>query len=169
MVDQQKMRASDADREAVVSRLRVALEEGRLKTDEYLARMERAYQAVTYGDLAELYSDLPAASAAYTVAHREPAAPAQPARTPPPASVRHGLVAGLPAALKVAWTVWLVAVSINVVVWVLVMGTSGHLVYPWPVWVAGPWGAALAAVSLGATQLRRGHGSAPGQLPPAEG
>ena len=167
MVDQQDMRASDADREAVVDRLRAALEEGRLKTDEYLGRMERAYQAVTYGDLAALHSDLPAAAAAGPVAHREPAAPAKTARTPAPAPVRRGL-AGLPAPLRAAWTAWLVVVSINVVVWLLVMGTSGHLVYPWPVWVAGPWGAALAAISLCVTQSRRGHGSGPGRLPRGE-
>jgi hypothetical protein len=41
----------------------------------------------------------------------------------------------MPAPLKVLWTIWLVAVSVNVVVWVLVVGSSGHFVYPWPVWV----------------------------------
>ena len=34
--------------------------------------------------------------------------------------------------------------AINVVVWALVSGTSGHLVYPWPLWVAGPFGAACS-------------------------
>jgi hypothetical protein len=55
----------------------------------------------------------------------------------------------LPAALKVLWTIWLTAVSINVVVWALVSGTGGQLAYPWPLWVAGPYGAALFAVSVG--------------------
>lgn len=171
MDDRPEMRASDADRDAVVQRLRVALEEGRLKTDEYMARMERAYHAVTYGDLAPLHADLPESTA---VAGREPAAPAAPNAAPraaaaarPPAA-RNG-VAGLPTPLKVAWTAWLVVVSINIVIWVLVMGTSGHLVYPWPVWVAGPWGAALAAISVGSTQFRRGHRTAPERLPRGEG
>jgi hypothetical protein len=33
--------------------------------------------------------------------------------------------------------------------------TTGHLVYPWPVWAAGPYGGALFAVSAGVTQIRR--------------
>lgn len=172
MDDRPEMRASDADRDAVVQRLRVALEEGRLKTEEYVARMERAYHAVTYGDLAPLHADLPQPTA---VAGREPAAPAashagvpHTAAAPRPPAARHG-VAGLPTPLRVAWTAWLVVVSINIVIWVLVMGTSGHLVYPWPVWVAGPWGAALAAISVGSAQFRRGHRAAPERLPRGEG
>src|SRR5215467_258900 len=39
MDDRQRMRASDQDRQAVVDRLRSALEEGRLKTDEFEERM----------------------------------------------------------------------------------------------------------------------------------
>src|SRR5439155_18395905 len=62
MVDQQKMRASDRDRQQVVERLRSALEDGRLTMEEYVNRMEVAYQAATYGDLAPLYADLPASN-----------------------------------------------------------------------------------------------------------
>ncbi|MGH3419526.1 MAG: hypothetical protein ACRDOD_08050, partial [Streptosporangiaceae bacterium] len=57
--------------------------------------------------------------------------------------------------LKVLWSIWLIAVSVNVVVWALVSGTGGHLAYPWPVWVAGPYGAVLFAVSVAATLFRR--------------
>jgi hypothetical protein len=70
-----------------------------------------------------------------------------------------GYVAGLPAVLRVLWIKWLAVVSINVVVWALVSGTGGHLAYPWPVWVAGPYGAALFAVSAGVTLLRRSRPS----------
>jgi len=42
------------------------------------------------------------------------------------------------------------------VVWVLVSATTAHLIYPWPLWVAGPWGAVLLAVSVSVTQARRG-------------
>ena len=49
--------------------------------------------------------------------------------------------------------------SVNVVVWALVSGTTGHLMYPWPLWVAGPYGAALFAVSAVVSQIR---GSRPG-------
>ncbi len=60
MGDQHKMRASDRDRQQVVDRLRSALGDGRLTMEEYVDRMEVAYQAVTYGDLAPLGADLPA-------------------------------------------------------------------------------------------------------------
>lgn len=60
-----------------------------------------------------------------------------------------GVLAGMPAVLKVLWTIWLTAVSINVVVWALVSSTGGQLAYPWPLWVAGPYGEALFAVSAG--------------------
>ena len=74
-----------------------------------------------------------------------------------------------PAALKVLWTIWLVAVSVNVVVWVLVSGTTGHLQYPWPLWVAGPYGAALLAISVATAQFRRGRGpDSPPSLPPGQ-
>ena len=150
MGDQQKMRASDRDRQQVAERLRGALEDGRLTMEEYVDRMEAAYQAVTYGDLAPLCADLPAPSPVL-------AGPQTAARVPaPPADFsRVGGLAGLPAVLKVLWTIWLAAVSINVVVWALVSGTGGHLAYPWPVWVAGPYGAALLAVSAGVALFRR--------------
>src|ERR1035441_2583957 len=176
MDDRQKMRASDGDRQERVKRLRAALEDGRLKMDEYLDRMGLAYEAVTYGDLAALHADLPEAG---SMAKREATPPATAPQAgaappggvarllaaphadrpeagsmarreaPPPATAPQavaappGVVADLPAALKVLWTIWLAAVSINVVIWVLVSGTAGHLIYPWPVWVAGPSGAGL--------------------------
>jgi hypothetical protein len=163
MDDHHKMRASDGDRQEVVERLRAALEDGRLKMDEYVDRMGLAYQAVTYGDLATLHGDLPEAG---SMAKREPAPPAT---APQAVAVRPGVLAGLPTALKVLWTIWLAAVSVNVVVWALVSGTTGHLIYPWPVWVAGPYGAALFAVSAGVTQIRRSRRSAARRLPAGKG
>jgi hypothetical protein len=146
MADRDLMRASDDDRQEVVDRLRVALEEGRLKMEEFTERIGLAYQAVSYGDLAKLHADLPAGRR-----RAQSAAPAAKAAAPD----RRSAFADLPAPLKVLWTIWLAAVSINVVVWVLVVGTSGHLVYPWPVWVAGPSGAALLAVSVPVVHSRR--------------
>src|ERR671915_1694097 len=54
------LRASDADRDAVVDRLREAAGEGRLEPDELEQRVDGALRARTYGDLAELLADLPA-------------------------------------------------------------------------------------------------------------
>jgi hypothetical protein len=70
--------------------------------------------------------------------------------------------------VKVLWTIWLAAVSINVVVWVLVVGTSGHFIYPWPLWVAGPYGAALLAVSVPVVHGRRSRRVAAPLASPAE-
>jgi hypothetical protein len=150
MGDQQTMRASDRDRQQVVDRLRSALEDGRLTMDEYVARMEAAYQATTYADLAPLCADLPAS----TPVMAGPQAAAG-AAAPPAVFSRAGFLAGLPTALRVLWIKWLPVVSVNVVVWALVSGTGGHLAYPWPVWVAGPWGAVLFAMSAGAALFRR--------------
>ncbi|POX47902.1 hypothetical protein C3489_28515 [Streptomyces sp. Ru71] len=62
------LRASDADRERVAEILRDALAEGRLDMTEFEERLDATYKARTYGELAPLTRDLPAAGA--------PAAPA---------------------------------------------------------------------------------------------
>jgi hypothetical protein len=161
MSDRDLMRASDDDRQRVVDRLRAALEEGRLKMEEFSERMGLAYQAVTYGDLAKLHADLPPVSP-----QAQPRVAPAPAASPAAAAKRSAF-ADLPAPLKVLWTIWLAAVLINVVVWVLVVGTSGHFVYPWPVWVAGPYGAALLAISVPVVHSRRSRRRA-AALPPAD-
>ena len=38
--------------------------------------------------------------------------------------------------------------SVNLVIWVLVSATTAQLIYPWPLWVAGPWGVILLVVSV---------------------
>jgi hypothetical protein len=134
MDDRQQMRASDADRQEVVERLRAALDEGRLKMDEYLKRMGLASEAVTYGDLAPLYADLPESG---SPALREPAAPVPAPRPVPPVVRRRGFAA-LPTPLKVLWTIWGAVVAVNLVVWGLASATAAQLIYPWPRLVGRP-------------------------------
>ncbi|WP_229924550.1 DUF1707 SHOCT-like domain-containing protein [Streptomyces sulfonofaciens] len=55
------MRASDADRERVAEHLRDAVAEGRLDMEEFQERLEATYRARTYGELAPITRDLPAA------------------------------------------------------------------------------------------------------------
>ncbi|MFI5965335.1 DUF1707 domain-containing protein [Streptomyces asoensis] len=55
------LRASDADRERVAEVLRDALAEGRLDMAEFEERLEETYKARTYGELAPITRDLPAA------------------------------------------------------------------------------------------------------------
>jgi hypothetical protein len=55
----QPVRASDADREVVVTRLQKALGEGRIDLHEFGERVEGVYAAVTTADLDRLVADLP--------------------------------------------------------------------------------------------------------------
>jgi len=153
--DRLAMRASDHDRQEAVDQLRAALEDGRLTMEEYVERMGLAYQAVTYGDLVPLQADLPAAG---LMTHER--RPRVPAPAPRAVACPRGALASLPMALKVLWAIWLTAVSVNVMVWVLVSST-GHLAYPWPLWVAGPYGAVLAAVTACVQMFRRAPAAAP--------
>ena len=162
-----RMRASDSERQEVVEILKTALDDGRLRMDEYVERMEKAYEALTIGDLLLLHDDLPLTA---PPARRESPAPEpvpQPMPpAPPPAPEPHGAFAELPTALKVLWTIWFAAVSINVVVWVLVGVTSASLPYPWPLWVAGPFGAALFGVSAPTLTIKRARRARRRQFPP---
>jgi hypothetical protein len=74
-----QLRAADADRDAIAERLAASMSEGRLDADEYQQRLERAYAARTYADLAPLVADLPASAQHGTSVSprpmREPTAP----------------------------------------------------------------------------------------------
>jgi hypothetical protein len=75
------MRASDADRDAVVSDLSEHFQVGRLTAGELDERTGRALAARTWGELRELLADLPAAGSAL----RAPAATSSSVRLRPPA------------------------------------------------------------------------------------
>lgn len=67
------MRASDADRDGVISLLSDAAADGRLTMSEHAERVGRAHSARTLGDLAVLTSDLAAPSAQpFRLDHRGP-------------------------------------------------------------------------------------------------
>jgi hypothetical protein len=59
MATDDPIRASDADREAVVATLREAYTAGRLTLDEFDERVTTAYAGKTWGDLRKLTIDLP--------------------------------------------------------------------------------------------------------------
>ncbi|MEU6894234.1 DUF1707 domain-containing protein [Streptomyces sp. NPDC046557] len=63
-----QLRASDADRERVVERLRDAVAEGRLDMEEFEERLDAAYRSRTYAELEPLTRDLPAVGAAAPLA-----------------------------------------------------------------------------------------------------
>ncbi|MGC4852773.1 DUF1707 SHOCT-like domain-containing protein [Micromonospora sp. DT4] len=135
------MRAADSDRAAVADRLRVALDEGRLDLREYDERLQRAYAARTYADLEVLLTDLPPV----TPAQRSGLAPASGPTVSllgdqlGPASTR-GVTARW---LAEVWFPYLRVIAIVVTIWVVTSLLSQELLYFWPAWVAGPWGAVL--------------------------
>jgi len=73
-----RMRASDADREAVAAKLRDHYAEGRLTQDELDERVSVALTAKTFGELRTLTTDLPGAAPV------PPRTVARPARGGPP-------------------------------------------------------------------------------------
>lgn len=158
-MDEQRreLRASDSDREAAAERLRLALNEGRLNLHEYDDRLARAFQAVTYGELEKLFADLPVPASGKGSGKGARREARTPHAEPQPALDAPGYFAALPTWLRVLWGIWLTLVLINLVVWTLVSVSEGDPEYFWPVWVAGPWGAALLAISVVVTMARRGR------------
>jgi hypothetical protein len=148
------LRAADDDRQWVADRLRVALDQGRLRLAEYDDRLRAAYSARTYAELDALLDDLPPSTvqAVMPAAERKPVPPpvAPIAAVTPPRPAKR-----MPTALLVLWTIWGGVVAINLMVWLMVMIGTGGPIYPWPMWVAGPSGAALLAVTVGVREIRR--------------
>ena len=66
------LRASDSERESIVSELREHGAAGRLEIDELEQRIETAYTARTHGQLGALLSDLPAQRRVATTTARDP-------------------------------------------------------------------------------------------------
>lgn len=141
------MRASDADREAVAERLRLALNEGRLDLAEYDDRLQRAYASKTYAELHLLLADLP-----------EPAAPERsrlapyPGQSPAPTGAEPGPDGRYPNAtrkwLADTWHGYFTAVAIVIGIWGVSSVMSREVLYFWPGWVAGPWGAVLLTITV---------------------
>ncbi|MEV4458842.1 DUF1707 domain-containing protein [Microbispora sp. NPDC049633] len=143
-----EMRASDGDRDRVAAALREHVAEGRLTLDEFNERLEQVYQSRTYGELARLTSDLPGIDLNRLPAAVEPAQGSRPARRDEDKAR---------AGLRAAWSTWAGASGVNWVIWLIVGLSSGHFVYPWPLWVMGPWGVILLVNTIAGTagQSRR--------------
>jgi hypothetical protein len=94
------LRVSDADRDRAIAELSGHFQAGRLTADEHEERMSRALQARTAGDLAELFTDLPGKPSAVAGSAPQPAGPALPSASSPPA--RFGLVPVVPIVILAA-------------------------------------------------------------------
>ncbi|MEU4578244.1 DUF1707 domain-containing protein [Nonomuraea sp. ATR24] len=122
------MRASDVDRDRVAAVLREHTAQGRITMEEFNERLEQLYQSKTYGDLAKLTADLP------DVDLRN-----RPAKVTPEPLAKRRMHPGMVA----AWSAWAGASAVNWVIWLIISITAGDFIYPWPLWVMGPWGAIL--------------------------
>jgi hypothetical protein len=154
------LRASDADRAAVAEVLGAHMSAGRLSVAEYDERLARAYAARTYGELDELTTDLPATPPATTAGSGSADVP-QPAAPWTTSPWAHGMSACAPwagAGLRAAWASWAATALICIGIWLFTSVASGGLIYPWPIWVIGPWGAVLLFQTLPLGQDRGGRG-----------
>jgi hypothetical protein len=152
MASDPKVRASDADRDRAAAALREHLVAGRLTTDEFDERLDKAYAAKTLGELDEVMADLPEADLVRLpdVSLRRSAG--NPPRPGPssarPAQARRG---GASLARRAAWGSWLTISLFLFMIWVI-SGGSGL----WFLWVALALGVLmLGRWILGAPRSRR--------------
>jgi hypothetical protein len=135
MSESPELRAGDEDRDRTITRLREAYAEGRLTQDEFDGRMSDAAVARTFSDLDRLTADLPA-SAPTPVA----APVALPADLATDEHERENLRKG--------WAAWAgVSLLVNVI-WLGSWISDGDPSSYWPIWVMGPWGAAMVIGTL---------------------
>ncbi len=117
------LRVSDAERQAVADRLRVAQSVGQLDIHEFDERVQSVWAARTRGELERVTADLPVPP---------PAAPS-PGRRP---ARRVFSDTGGGVTMRILSIIWLASVAVNVVVWGLVSATNDEMIYPWPIWLA---------------------------------
>ena len=138
---QPHLRAADTDRAAVATVLGEHMSAGRLSLDEYDERLTRAYAARTFGELDDLTADLPAVGTA-----PEPVRQAAPAPAPMPMTESGG--DSWQGTDPHSWRSWMSTSLIVLAIWAAISLASWELLYFWPVWVIGPWGAVLLAQTL---------------------
>ena len=117
------LRVSDAERQAVAERLRVAQSVGQLDIHEFDERVQSVWAARTRGELERVTADLP---------------------VPPPAAAAPGRRTarrvfsddGGGITMRILSIIWLASLAVNVVVWGLVSATNDEVIYPWPIWLA---------------------------------
>ena len=134
------MRAGDEDRDRTITVLREAFAEGRLTQDEFQQRLGKAQDAKTYGELNTLVSDLPVQSPV----------PPPPAAPVPSGSAQVPVEEDDSRNLRAGWYSWLgVSILVNVIYFATwITGGGGSAPYYWPIWVMGPWGAAMIIATL---------------------
>ncbi|GAA4907936.1 uncharacterized protein DUF1707 [Stackebrandtia albiflava] len=142
MNEKDKLRIGDSDRELVSRLLKSAVDEGRLTLAEYDERLQQVYEAKTVGDLTPITGDLMGTGRGVLAVsdHGE-------LRT---GAVRSVPVPrrGTPVWIKWMWFGWMVPVAICTTIWLIAFITGNGTQDFWPLWVAGPLGAVMGAVTL---------------------
>jgi hypothetical protein len=118
--------------------LREHYAQGRLTVEEFDERLDQLYQSKTYGELVVLTADLPDTDMR-ALAERSDKVE-KPKRDKAARAHDKGL--------REAWQVWAVVAGINWTIWLIVSVTGQDLIYPWPLWVMGPWGVVLLIATL---------------------
>lgn len=130
-----EMRASDADRDRVAATLREHCAQGRITMDELQERLDATYEARTLGQLDAVTHDLPEEDL-----HELPVPARQRTSYAPVERPSGGRLE--PTGTRAMWATWAAVSGINLAIW-MVIAMTGNLVYPWWLWVAGPWGIIL--------------------------
>lgn len=117
------LRASDAEREAVVAQLRDHAAQGRLSADELAERVERAYAASTRAQLSVLTGDLPA---------------------PESEPVREPRRRGMAGVLRGEVGAFVLVNALLIAIW-----AASGAGYFWPMWPLMGWGLGLVACGSG--------------------
>lgn len=132
------MRVSDAERDRVQDRLRRAHDVGQLDLLEFDDRVKSVWAARTRAELDRVLADLP---------------------LPPPEPGRRPVFSdtGAGTTMRVLAIVFASIAVVNLVIWGIVVLTTGAAVYPWWVWNAGPPAAVLGVLyAAGIGRLPRG-------------
>ncbi|SHN36243.1 DUF1707 SHOCT-like domain-containing protein [Cryptosporangium aurantiacum] len=118
------VRVGDAERQAVVTRLKAALDEGRLDLHEFDERAAAAYAAKTESDLTPLTADLPEQ-------HPQPASSV---------TARKRLTSGESS--------WIRLAVLLTGIWLITSIARGEVTFYWPIFPLGIWGLVLLANRL---------------------
>ncbi|SFE61580.1 protein of unknown function [Actinopolyspora alba] len=149
--NEREVRASDAEREAVAERLRLAMNEGRLDISEFDERVGQAYAAVTRAELEPLTRDLPI-----------PSEPARQTRSAAPEAEEEGerpveRKRGRPRSRSAEWRDWAGTSFVLVGIWLITSIASGGPNFFWPIFPMGIWAVILlSSMIFGSGEDERG-------------
>ncbi|MFD3812853.1 DUF1707 domain-containing protein [Rhodococcus sp. NPDC058639] len=124
------LRLSDSERSQHVEELAQHAGSGRLTIEEFEERAGRIYGARTAAEARREFTDLPVST---LPAPRNPRLRTRPHLTPNQ---------------RIEWSVWLGVGAINILIWGIISLATTSMIYPWPLWVIGPWGLALLGRTL---------------------